>query len=59
VLPAAFLLVLATWAPSLPFLAALPLAELVTLLLGVVLLTRRERSRQGSPLTAVEGAALP
>jgi putative MATE family efflux protein len=59
VLPAGFLLLLAWWAPSLPFLAALPLAEVVTLLLGVVLLMRREKRTHGAPLTAVEGAAVP
>jgi putative MATE family efflux protein len=42
VLPAAFLLALAFFAPGLPFLLALPLAEAATLLLGVALLRRRE-----------------
>lgn len=63
VLPAAFLLALAFLAPSLPFLAALPLAEVVTFLLGVVLLLRREpereRQSQTAPLTTTEGATVP
>jgi Na+-driven multidrug efflux pump len=40
VLPAALLVALALWAPSLPFLLALPLAEGATLLLGLTLLRR-------------------
>jgi putative MATE family efflux protein len=43
VLPAGFLLGLAHWAPSVPFVAALPLAEGVTLLIGVALWRRSER----------------
>ncbi|MDF3064499.1 MAG: hypothetical protein K0R38_100, partial [Polyangiaceae bacterium] len=57
VLPAAFLLALALLAPSLPFLSALPLAEVVTFLLGLALLMRREPAP--APLTATEGAATP
>ncbi|RYZ03057.1 MAG: multidrug transporter MatE [Myxococcales bacterium] len=59
VLPALLLLAFAFWAPSLPFLIALPLAEAATFLLGAVLLLRREPEREPAPLAAREGAVAP
>jgi Na+-driven multidrug efflux pump len=50
VLPAVFLFGLAHWAPSAPFVAALPLAEGLTLLIGVALWRRSERASGTIPL---------
>jgi Na+-driven multidrug efflux pump len=55
VLPATLLVAFAFWAPSLPFLLALPLAEGATFLLGIALLRRREPQREPALPPAAEG----
>jgi Na+-driven multidrug efflux pump len=55
VLPATLLVAFAFWAPSLPFLLALPLAEGATFLLGIALLRRREPAREPGLPPAAEG----
>jgi Na+-driven multidrug efflux pump len=58
VLPAVLLVALAFWAPSWPFLLALPLAEGGTLLLGIALLRRDEPERAPTLTTAAEGVVV-